>query len=418
MYRRQAQSIVFHRVTSQARLRPAFTLIELVVSIGILVLMIAVAGTVFSLTLESTGQAKAMMTVSERLRALERTLREDLACVRRGGSQMVIEAHEVDAYWTADQQAVDTDPLTGPFPRGGDPERMIVDFDEASAADMIQPQPPRADVLMFFTARTGTSFIAPSVQSSLQLVTYGHAELGEMNAAGAWRTGPVTFDNYYVGGAGGVFPTPAASWHLFRRPVMVVNRSAAGYANDTDVQELRNGQTDVLYLPDAEGPCDYVQIPVDTGEDFLEKVKASVRRSQLDPTPPSGFASRLGAYFLPNCASFKVEFTFFDPVLQGTPGTLWVDPLHYDDAIREVRVLQELYGDVDYPEAWDQLAGNIGELCIDAASNPVIWAPDCAGGGGEDALYPTALRITVDVFDEAGRFERPVRHVMVIPVGS
>ena len=35
-----------------------------------------------------------------------------------------------------------------------------------------------------------------------------------------------------------------------------------------------------------------------------------------------------------------------------------------------------------------------------------------------DPLFPTALRITVDVYDRAGRLERPVRHVMTIPVGG
>ena len=45
-----------------------FTLVELVVAIGILVLMLTMAGTVFSLTLRSTGQAKALTDLSERLR--------------------------------------------------------------------------------------------------------------------------------------------------------------------------------------------------------------------------------------------------------------------------------------------------------------------------------------------------------------
>ena len=34
-----------------------------------------------------------------------------------------------------------------------------------------------------------------------------------------------------------------------------------------------------------------------------------------------------------------------------------------------------------------------------------------------DEIFPSALRITVDVYDDADRLERPVRHVMVIPVG-
>jgi hypothetical protein len=36
----------------------------------------------------------------------------------------------------------------------------------------------------------------------------------------------------------------------------------------------------------------------------------------------------------------------------------------------------------------------------------------------QDEIFPAALRITVDVYDGAGRLDRPVRHVMVIPVGQ
>jgi hypothetical protein len=35
-----------------------------------------------------------------------------------------------------------------------------------------------------------------------------------------------------------------------------------------------------------------------------------------------------------------------------------------------------------------------------------------------DPMFPAALRITVDVYDNRGRLDRPIRHVMVIPIGS
>ena len=35
-----------------------------------------------------------------------------------------------------------------------------------------------------------------------------------------------------------------------------------------------------------------------------------------------------------------------------------------------------------------------------------------------DPMFPGALRITVEVYDNRGRLDRPIRHVMVIPVGS
>ncbi|MGB0716894.1 MAG: hypothetical protein ACPGXK_13510, partial [Phycisphaerae bacterium] len=36
---------------------------------------------------------------------------------------------------------------------------------------------------------------------------------------------------------------------------------------------------------------------------------------------------------------------------------------------------------------------------------------------GED-IFPRALRITIDVYDNLGRLDNPVRHVMIIPVGK
>ena len=32
-------------------------------------------------------------------------------------------------------------------------------------------------------------------------------------------------------------------------------------------------------------------------------------------------------------------------------------------------------------------------------------------------LFPAALRVTVDVYDHENRLDRPIRHVMVLPVG-
>jgi hypothetical protein len=35
-----------------------------------------------------------------------------------------------------------------------------------------------------------------------------------------------------------------------------------------------------------------------------------------------------------------------------------------------------------------------------------------------DPMFPGALRITIDVFDKERRLDRPIRHVMVIPIGG
>jgi len=33
-------------------------------------------------------------------------------------------------------------------------------------------------------------------------------------------------------------------------------------------------------------------------------------------------------------------------------------------------------------------------------------------------MFPGALRITIDVFDKQLRLDRPIRHVMTIPIGG
>jgi len=62
----------------------------LVVSIGILVLMMSLAGQVFNITVQSTGQATALTEAMQQLRAFERTLRDDLRSVQPGNSLILI----------------------------------------------------------------------------------------------------------------------------------------------------------------------------------------------------------------------------------------------------------------------------------------------------------------------------------------
>ncbi len=166
---------------SRPRRRRAFSLAELVVSIGILVLMFALAGQVFSLSIQSTGQATALTELSRLLRAFEQTLREDLAQVEPGRSVMLIQGNPVNAYWT--QQGKDGDANDDPSDGYGhlsDPSRETDDVDESGIRI---PQKPRADMLMLFTARRSSSFAHaqshPGLSSNLQQVVYGHAEPGE-----------------------------------------------------------------------------------------------------------------------------------------------------------------------------------------------------------------------------------------------
>ena len=88
---------------------------------------------------------------------------------------------------------------------------------------MIQP---RADILMFFTARKGTSYVHPGVTSNLQQVVYGHAELGEY----VWKDDKYDFqpgvtafpDQKDYPSPTAVSRVPAEQWHLARRGVLLL----------------------------------------------------------------------------------------------------------------------------------------------------------------------------------------------------
>ena len=109
--------------------RRAFSLAELVISMGILVLMMSLAGQVFNITVQSTGQATALTEIMQQLRAFERTLRDDLRTVQPGNSLILIQGNPVNAYWTDNGRDADIDanvanagPATG-YPHPADPER-------------------------------------------------------------------------------------------------------------------------------------------------------------------------------------------------------------------------------------------------------------------------------------------------------
>ncbi len=531
-------------VRTQRERRKAFSLAELVISIGILVLMMSLAGQVFNVTIRSTGQAIALTEINQSLRAFEESLREDLRQVQRGRSVMVIQGNPVNAYWTQRDKEADADgnPLTT-YNHTSDPHREDINGDLVS---------PRADILMFYTARRGTSYVDPRVTSNLQQVVYGHAELGEYvpggGAAGPYQLVSLTDPNPF-------FPTekfrgldypsptkvmdiPASRWHLARRAVLYLptkaptpptmapgdeldfppdprGAAAQDLLRDTDVARLFLGEVDVIGLTSYEALVlrPFVPATGTAGPWFLppilaapsgeiELVNPPFGRSQLDVTPPALLADRLGHYALPNCASFKVEWSldprsaFVAGRLDGIREVLWIDPgdngvpgvagsqpdplRSIADAIerltaegqtapsttrpsfdRKIANLRSMLYDRSFDGSYDdddtdrcsELEGyrckySLGDRFRDpnhsdsnqafawptlspdgVRANLVVFTatrPGPLGPGGAliesepvpDAIFPAALRITVDVYDDLGRLERPIRHVMVIPVGE
>src|SRR3972149_1226796 len=105
-----------------ARLR-AFSLAELVISMGILVLMMSLAGQVFNITVQSTGQATALTEIMQQLRAFEHTFREDLRGVQPGNSLILIQGNPVNASWTqSGKDAEDDESIANAGPCTGVPQ--------------------------------------------------------------------------------------------------------------------------------------------------------------------------------------------------------------------------------------------------------------------------------------------------------
>ena len=520
--------------------RRAFSLAELVVSIGILVLMMSLAGQVFNITVQSTGQATALTEIMQQLRAFERTLREDLRGVQPGNSLILIQGNPVNAYWTQSGKDGDDDPTVpdaGPstgYPHAADPEREKTD----GSGNAVQP---RADILMIFTARPGASFVeagSSPVTSNLQQVVYGHAELGEYVPSGV--DNPI-YNFERATGANPYFPevgdypsptalssVPAAQWHLARRSVLLLPNDPPTPLTvpitSLDDSRLLECQTDDFHRQDVDPQSketddrenfryeDEVlrpQFDPATGEpiggpwflpaifgDVTANPAGSIRpfaRSELDPTPPALYAIRIGHYLLPNCASFKVEWTlnprseFVAGRLDGVNEVFWFDagdngdPANPSDkqpdplrtlAVRVKELNQGLPAcqdnsqDPNYttvrcrlsrlltsrsdhpdgmayslsdrfrgsafpgasPDAWEQLAPDDGRpnLVVFTATRPAPLPPPPPPGLPPpplsepvlEPMFPGALRITIDVFDKQLRLERPIRHVMTIPIGG
>ncbi len=494
--------------------RTGFTLAELIVSMGILLLMLTMAGQVMSLTVRATGQAKAFTEVHRSARIIERALREDLRHVKFGNTIMVIQGNPINAYWTQEgkEADLDGDPSNG-YLHIRDPEREAEDGSTDMAA-------PRADVLMFFTTREATNYVqynytnvAPdqeqAIRSGVQQVVYGHADLIEFDSDGD----PTPDDEIerFPSDPTVYYSLPAEGWHLARRVVHLLSADSPPPASvpkwadattrnlDEDdghphIDLLGNpailmGKTDVMAEFDYE---QWVITPMDVDSNITTSewryswpevlnvpdppgaAVSPFARSMLDPSPPARLADRLGHYFMPNCASFKVEWAL-DPASDFVGGRLessgdpdgrrqvfWFDPGAerplatledfflgaHTSQYTELRELFEdaLGGDYDFNGGGaintnqtyslkDRFGGGSNYDSLwhsDPFSSPgrpnvAVFAAQrrraAASGStpGEpmpEDVFPIALRITVDLFDNLQRLERPIRHVMILPVGG
>lgn len=323
----------------------AFSLVELVVSIGVLVLLLGMASQVMNLTVQATGQAQALVEVNQKLRVLEQTLRKDLLGVDRKHSVMAIVGNPINAYWTKAGAEADDDknPVNG-YPHGVDPVR-----NDPLVSERLER--PRADVLMFFTEREATSNIHPLVRAPLQQIVYGHAVLGEYGFTGCPSgeeycfTPDALLEKFPLDplDENTFFSVPAEQWALARRNVLLSPTHPAVPLMDpmptrqNDPRILR-GETDVIenfvYETAVLEPSASAGLPQYLPEIFEphgSELNVPYARSRIDPTPPPAMAHTINQLFLDNCASFKVEWAL-DPDSAFVAGGLYGEnQIHWID---------------------------------------------------------------------------------------
>lgn len=184
----------------KAPMRRAFTLIEMLVSLGVLILALGMVATVFKATTDTASVSRAIADVEAVLRGFERELRADLEGVNPARSILVLRGRTQAASLT--QELRDGNVYWRQFV--GDPDD-VGNYDPETSTAAANPaingySDPRADLMMFFTERALAS-TSPEVrpiglndQTRVQLklqrggtispaqIVYGHAAVARVNS--------------------------------------------------------------------------------------------------------------------------------------------------------------------------------------------------------------------------------------------
>ena len=426
-----------------------FTLVELIVSMGVLVGLMTMVGMIFSIATEAASTGTANMSVRRFLRMTRKVIESDLQAFDPAGGALAIYGWEQLAYASTDDRA------------GG---RSIAALSRVPNNDEeLDYRPPfdyhRADVLMLVTrARAGPYALhAPGTEGTGQIQVYGHADFGEIITTGSldptkhkWETGTrfrrlengrlaVNLLGVVVGHQPSALP--ASQWHLARRATVFTrqNTGLAGvignwigsqyrltaaatrdriYRAGSDTT-LGNGSPggDLLDRFDLDEALSVWAASTEGIPDdwYYPDVNRPDRRTIVDQTPPPGQQGRLAYQFLPGCVEFKVEVTFDEPsmVFDRTPADPFVDlqPAVNWFTVPSGKRLEWIRGQAA------ELNDTKNQNATQASSRP-SWANALGRAYGYPPLgfdnklrngtppdplnppFPTAVRITMRVMDE------------------
>lgn len=432
---------------------PAFTLVEMLVSLAVLALALSVVGVVFTVTTKTVSQSAAYSETHTWVRQFMRQVEEDLRHCDPAKSVLVMHGRTVPAALTQDKLDA------GQYYRVlvGDPSQVPDLYDPETDDLDSEYSEPRADILMFFSQRPTASKAPPlDPQSELEWayargvkfhpiqVVYGHAAIADAQPVGGIPTALRHIGELVsnpVGSGPDLSSIPASQWHLARRATIIehnpdilsfdsdtLDQLAAcvptdGYAGDVGELDLPRYITRAEFDPEMSpynptaAAWNLVSrvLYADTDTDHIATV--------VDPVPIQQ-RHNLGVHMLPGCAWFQVEFLMpEDPrnsVVYQSPVPLDADVASRSDMTRWTTIEPGMtYVFVpDTRENRDAVASQ-----VDLNGNPVTGSrlaqfarrdqapgldPERAVNQRIIRLWPYAIRVTVRVWDDQARLEEPI----------
>jgi prepilin-type N-terminal cleavage/methylation domain-containing protein len=448
----------------------AFTLIEMLVSLAVISLALAVVGIVFSITVKTAGQSAAYSETHNWVRQFMQQIDEDLRyCVPSQSILVLVGRTQAAALTKSDLDA-------GKFYRVliGNPANVPAGYDPEFNANLDNPNPllaqysdPRADLLMFFSNRPTVS-VAPALNPSATdpyaagvkfapiLVTYGQAGLGQPQWDGTNYQFPPDTSLRHIDNVGGLSLIPANRWHLGRRATIVgrsgnatwdldfdgeaddgvdergritAGRATRNYPGDVATFDLPAFLTDPALLNAGLAPrspyvfdTDATAWPLLLKQRILRLLYRDGENDQFHHVAtvledvPVELKSNLGVHMLPGCVWFQVEFLMPE------------DPrnsVEYSDPTP--LILNDYSSRSDMPR-WTTVQDGFTYVFVpDTAENREALARPTPGSGSRldtfallnptgantvanrvIRLWPYAIRITVRVWDAQKRLDEPI----------
>ncbi len=342
----------------------AFTLIEMLVSLAVISLALAIVGIVFAITVKTAGQSAAYSETHNWVRQFMDQIDEDLRYCDPSQSILVMVGRTQPAALKAEDLAA------GKFhrvlignpanvPGGYDPE-YDPGLDNADPR-LAQYSDPRADLLMFFSNRP-TASVAPypglvsdpyaaGVKFSPIRVVYGHAALAEPMWGGSSYTFPLPGNERHIEQTvtvnGNVLSViPANRWHLSRVATILAPPPSTGTVADTQFTAQASANVvgcqpyqdstfsaylpgDAAYLnvpylldvlgprwalmwsqsPAWESPYNYPAVfPLVDSLMYAQQTTTNHHVATVLEDVPVELSSNMGVHMLPGCAWFQVEF--------------------------------------------------------------------------------------------------------------